>query len=428
VTRINSAGGPLIFQSTSGTATYTENAGTPNVAGAGRFLINQPTIKLMSNLDVTQDNQPDLNTSTEFAGRIDGGSGITFTKYGVANLQLSNDTTNLFAGEGFEGQFIINNGAIRLIGREPLLKASGVTVNAGGQLQLAENNANQINTWNMASGSIIINGNGKASGNASDGALRFGLSTVVAGRSTTLNAPVVLQSDSRINVGAAGTFATIASVVSGPGDLISMSSNNTGTLILTNAANSYTGDTHVLSGTLSITNPYLFNDADVYLSDLDNGAVNAFFNLSFPGEDEIRSLFIDGVAQTPGKYGAVGTPGIDFSSPLITGTGILNVTELPAPTGTPGDFNDDGMVDAADYVLWRKLEGTASTLNGNGDETGGSANNVDAADYALWQQTFGNAAGGAGGAEGVPEPGSLLLIGLGVAAMLISNRRKYINR
>jgi hypothetical protein len=56
-----------------------------------------------------------------------------------------------------------------------------------------------------------------------------------------------------------------------------------------------------------------------------------------------------------------------------------------------GDFNRDGIVDAADYVAWRKL-GLPET------------------DYNLWRQNFGEVGGGSGAGGGaVPEPGALLL-------------------
>jgi autotransporter-associated beta strand protein len=61
-----------------------------------------------------------------------------------------------------------------------------------------------------------------------------------------------------------------------------------------------------------------------------------------------------------------------------------------AITSSPGDFNDDGSVDAADYTIWRdNLSGTFN-LNGNGNETGGSAGVVDQADYDLWRANFGS--------------------------------------
>jgi hypothetical protein len=57
-----------------------------------------------------------------------------------------------------------------------------------------------------------------------------------------------------------------------------------------------------------------------------------------------------------------------------------------------GDFNGDGAVNAADYVVWRK--------------NGGSQ-----ADFLLWKNHFGMTSGGGGGAVGgVPEPASALLL------------------
>ena len=31
---------------------------------------------------------------------------------------------------------------------------------------------------------------------------------------------------------------------------------------------------------------------------------------------------------------------------------------LQVPESTPGDYNQDGNIDAADYVVWRKTDGT----------------------------------------------------------------------
>ena len=47
--------------------------------------------------------------------------------------------------------------------------------------------------------------------------------------------------------------------------------------------------------------------------------------------------------------------------------------------GLPGDFNNNGVVDAADYVLWRDHLGDASeaAFNGNGD----GINGIDAGDF-----------------------------------------------
>jgi hypothetical protein len=81
----------------------------------------------------------------------------------------------------------------------------------------------------------------------------------------------------------------------------------------------------------------------------------------------------------------------------------------------PADFNGDGQIDAADYVIWRKSlggavgHGTGSDANGDGI--------IDGSDYALWRANFGAAFGGGAGThsltEIVPEPPALLLIVVG---------------
>lgn len=53
--------------------------------------------------------------------------------------------------------------------------------------------------------------------------------------------------------------------------------------------------------------------------------------------------------------------------------------------GLPGDYNADGIVNIADYTVWRDSLGqVGATLaaDGNGNET------VDAADYAVWRDNF----------------------------------------
>ena len=174
-----------------------------------------------------------------------------------------------------------------------------------------------------------------------------------------------------------------------------------GTLAL-NGASSYAGDTTVQAGKLSLGNAILANAADVYL------ATGATLDLIFGGApDIIDSLFIDGVSKAVGTWGAVGSGAQNFS-PLITGTGYLQVTTfIPPPLW--GDYNENGVVDAGDYVVWRDSLGSETSLPN--DDTMG----VGPDDFDRWRIHFGESnLGGAGSASGAaaPEPTSAVLLAI----------------
>jgi len=85
-----------------------------------------------------------------------------------------------------------------------------------------------------------------------------------------------------------------------------------------------------------------------------------------------------------------------------------------------GDYNDDGVVDAADYVLWRRTLGSTTDLRADGNESGRGAGIVDMSDYSVWRANFGSTMPGSGGnmTASIPEPASWLLwIGLTLQCM-----------
>ncbi len=79
----------------------------------------------------------------------------------------------------------------------------------------------------------------------------------------------------------------------------------------------------------------------------------------------------------------------------------------------PGDYNGNGAVDAADYVLWRETDGQ-SVAEGTGAD-GNRDGMIDATDFSIWRTHFGESASGSGAAfaASVPEPSwpVLLLVG-----------------
>jgi hypothetical protein len=91
------------------------------------------------------------------------------------------------------------------------------------------------------------------------------------------------------------------------------------------------------------------------------------------------------------------------------------------PSATPGDYNRDSTVDAADYVLWRNMMGQSGAGRAaDGDNSGA----VDGADYAVWRAHFGQTAGGAiAGTAAVPEPSAATSLLIACAIMLCGRIR-----
>jgi hypothetical protein len=56
------------------------------------------------------------------------------------------------------------------------------------------------------------------------------------------------------------------------------------------------------------------------------------------------------------------------------------------PNPLPGDYNFSGLVDAADFVVWRRNVGSTTNLQADGDDDG----DVDQVDYNVWRENFGN--------------------------------------
>jgi autotransporter-associated beta strand protein len=200
-----------------------------------------------------------------------------------------------------------------------------------------------------------------------------------------------------IGDGAAATDLTVSVPLLNGG----ITKSGPGTLHLT-ANNFYEGDTGVTAGTLRINSAFLANTADVLLSS------GGLLDLNFGGSpDVVDSLFIDGVAQPVGIWGAVGS-GAEFTSSLLTGSGRLQVMSTIVPA-IPGDFDDDGDVDGDDLTQWQDDFGV--NADSDADEDGDS----DGRDFLIWQRNYTGAGALTASAVAVPEPGA---IGLTLAALL----------
>ena len=142
-------------------------------------------------------------------------------------------------------------------------------------------------------------------------------------------------------------------------------------------------------------------------------------NLNSSGSSTVN-IDISGIelddSGTSWLYGQSQTTPLETS--LATGLGssfsvsvpFRSILALLIDAAVPGDYNDDGTVDAADYVVWRETD-----------------NNPDG--YETWRANFGRTAAsasgsGVGGSQAIPEPACAVLLLLTAATMSAIRRRR----
>ncbi len=163
---------------------------------------------------------------------------------------------------------------------------------------------------------------------------------------------------------------------------------------------------------------------------------------------EFDQLVVDGTASLAGELnislidagGSLLAPGAGDEFALITATagvsGQFDTVELPelasglvwrrggsaaqflllVATELDGDYNGDGVVDAADYTTWRDTLGQAVSVGQLAD--GDGSGTVDEADYAVWKAHYGETAGsGSLATNTIPEPATLVMFLLGIGVV-----------
>jgi hypothetical protein len=108
---------------------------------------------------------------------------------------------------------------------------------------------------------------------------------------------------------------------------------------------------------------------------------------------------------------------IDTTTGAVTDIGatvvaVDGIAFRPNPV-VPGDYNKNGVVDAADYPLWRKGD-LAADGTGPGGVPDGVVNSLD---YTFWRARFGNTSGSGLAASAVPEPCVLSVLMIGIWAL-----------
>jgi hypothetical protein len=129
------------------------------------------------------------------------------------------------------------------------------------------------------------------------------------------------------------------------------------------------------------------------------------------------------------------TTGTSITTTSVTGLGnSFAVSGIPGrtiytyiiPQRLSGDYNGDGIVDAADYTVWQDTAGqTGANLAADGTGPSGTPDGVvDNLDYQFWVDHFGatSAGSGAGSSVAVPEPASVVTLAASSIALFVCGR------
>jgi fibronectin-binding autotransporter adhesin len=390
---------------------------------------------------------------------------------GIATINGTNTysgTTTLSTG----GTFVLGNKSAFGTGT---LAMNGVPISASTDLSGANAIANATvnlggNNTFTGSNNIQFSGTVTATGSRT-------VTNNMSGASLTLSGPVNLSSNATSNTvtfaGSGNTTITGAIVNGGTATASKLTKNGSGTLTLT-GANTYAGVTTISGGTLLANNASgsatgtnavtiaatatLGGTGSVAGAVTNNGIIapgsggvgmlsvgggvtdgaNSSWSIDLSGATADKLVVTGNVDLT--AVDALNVTGAGTGSSWLIGTytGALtgtfdtvtsgytvsytggNITlNTAAPPVLAGDYNQNGIVDAADYVLFRNNLGQPAGTLPN-DPAGGT---IGTAQYDQWKSNFGNHPGAGsslGGGSAVPEPatiGLMLLSLVGTAAL-----------
>ena len=247
------------------------------------------------------------------------GNGDTrITMQGVGNWTLSGTNT-------YHGPTTITAGSLIIGGAGQLgagSYAGTIPISSGAALTYASSATQTFSGVISGAGSLTNNGAGPltlTAKNTYTGTTAIGPgATLIIGGAGQLNSGTYagLITNNGVFDYASSSSQTLSGIIGGAGSLIDAGS---GPLTLT-GANTYTGNTTVSAGTLSISSPTLATNSTITVAN------SAVLKLTFAGTNQVAALVLNGVTQPPGVYNSTTTP-------LIAGTGSLLV-----PSNGPGIF------------------------------------------------------------------------------------------
>jgi autotransporter-associated beta strand protein len=374
-------GASVLFNNGShaGNSTITANGGANGGGGATISIINSygDTAQIIANAGSTVDIfiQSTFNSGNISLGSIEGAG-----KFLLRGAHLTTGSRNL--STTVSGPIVDNPPGSATGGR--LTKVGTGTLTLAGTntyTGLTTINQGMLNvTGSLAGGGVAVNNGGTLGGTGTIGGLVTvasgahvapgnSIGTITMGGGLTTNAGSILD----FELGAPST-----------GDKINVT---------------LTGGLTLLGGTVNLTNA---------------GGLGAG-----------TYTLIDYVGALGGGVGnlALGAQPAGFNYSLVNNAGSTSIDLTVSAAGIPGDYNNNGSVDAADYVVWRKNNGSTNPLPN--DPIGGT---IGPAQFNQWRANFGQPAGSGTGhsaSVAIPEPTTLFLLMVSVIAKFIHARSDW---
>lgn len=290
-------------------------------------------------------------TGTEMNNVINGGSTslITITM-GSGNLWLSNSAASQL--NNFSGT--LNVSSTSLTGGQLVVGSSTdiETINSGATWQIQSGVVVDFNVNQTDPATVYLYGAPYTG--AADGSLRLD--------DSVQSGPVILEGNSQIGNGSSSGSSTVSGIISDGGKGYGFTKTGADPVILS-AANTYTGSTIVNAGLLDINaSGSVMGNVTVNAGSLemDNNtamastatltvAAAATVNLNYGANQNINALYVAGVQQAPGVYGANAyNPG-----GIFTGPGTVTVSSGPAVKINAPTVNGNNQL----VISWNSVAG-----------------------------------------------------------------------
>ena len=331
-----SAGTITTAANSSGNLTFTgAPAGVTTLTGASAFTGNIE-VTAGSNLTANRSNNL-LNPTTSALGNPQVARSISVN--GGATLQFNSGDTLGGATSTIAATLVIHAGSTVTNGGFVFNRLGPVILN-GGTLTSVSGAISGYQTYSFGPNAVVT-----AGGTSASTISTFGT-----------NNGIHLNTNTEFNVANATGDVAADLTVSAPlidrnlseGGSGGLTKSGAGTLVLS-GANTYTGNTTVTQGTLTLTFPYL-NDASTL--SIASGAV---LHLDYTGSDTVGVLILAGVTQPDGTYTSANSGG------LITGSGKIQVgapggfaawAAINAPGQSPSqDYDMDGVPNGVEFFM-----------------------------------------------------------------------------